>query len=133
MSGRAFPRRTRRRPRVRATSCLESRNWQGRRVSQADPLTARDPWVARASADPRSGIQRLVSYLVRSTPSGNVRVSTRFRFTQLSRVALTRHLAGVFANVAQIRVVDCSALIAFPQGTLRLPPHLPQVQEWREA
>src|SRR4051794_32268935 len=32
-----------------------------------------------------SGIQRLVSYLVRSTPSGNVRVSTRFRFTQLSR------------------------------------------------
>src|SRR5438309_10157610 len=34
---------------------------------------------------PRSGIQRLVSYLVRSTPSGNVRVSTRFRFTQLSR------------------------------------------------
>src|SRR2546427_3071857 len=45
-----------------------------------------DPWVARARADPRSGIQRLVSYLVRSTPSGNVRVSTRFRFTQLSRV-----------------------------------------------
>src|SRR2546427_2472390 len=44
-----------------------------------------DPWVARARADPRSGIQRLVSYLVRSTPSGNVRVSTRFRFTQLSR------------------------------------------------
>src|ERR1700759_520814 len=36
-------------------------------------------------ADPSSGIQRLVSYLVRSTPSGNVRVSTRFRFTQLSR------------------------------------------------
>src|SRR4051794_5834695 len=36
-------------------------------------------------ADPRSGTQRLVSYLVRSTPSGNVRVSTRFRFTQLSR------------------------------------------------
>src|SRR5215831_2117250 len=31
------------------------------------------------------GTQRLVSYLVRSTPSGNVRVSTRFRFTQLSR------------------------------------------------
>src|SRR5262245_6158779 len=30
--------------------------------------------------------QRLVSYLVRSTPSGNVRVSIRFRFTQLSRV-----------------------------------------------
>src|SRR3954469_8449949 len=32
-----------------------------------------------------SGTQCLVSYLVRSTPSGNVRVSTRFRFTQLSR------------------------------------------------
>src|SRR6195256_1717458 len=45
----------------------------------------RDPWVARARADPRSGIQRRVSYLVRSTPSGNVRVSTSFRFTQLSR------------------------------------------------
>src|SRR5204863_4836751 len=38
-----------------------------------------------ARADPRPGTQRLVSYLVRSTPSGNVRVSTRFRFTQLSR------------------------------------------------
>src|ERR1700738_4513982 len=43
------------------------------------------PWVARGRADPRSGTQRLVSYLVRSTPSGNGRVSTRFRFTQLSR------------------------------------------------
>src|SRR5262245_59127245 len=32
-----------------------------------------------------SGAQRLVSYLVMSTPSGNVRVSTRFKFTQLSR------------------------------------------------
>jgi hypothetical protein len=38
---------------------------------------------ARARADPRSGIQRLVSYLVRSTPSGKVRVATRFTFTQL--------------------------------------------------
>src|SRR5919112_2309338 len=38
-----------------------------------------------AGADPTSGTQRLVSYLVRSTPSGNVRVSTRLRFTQLSR------------------------------------------------
>jgi hypothetical protein len=28
--------------------------------------------------------RRLVSYLVRITPQGNVRVSTRFRFTQLS-------------------------------------------------
>src|SRR5438128_10284945 len=43
--------------------------------------------VVRGStrADPRSGTQRLVSYLVRSTPSGNVRVSTRVMFTQLSR------------------------------------------------
>ena len=32
-----------------------------------------------------SGLQPLVSYLVRSTPSENVRVSTSFRFTQLSR------------------------------------------------
>src|SRR5207248_6129345 len=64
---------------------LGSRSWRGRRVSQADPLPATDPWVPRARADPRSSIQRLVSYLVRSTPSGNVRVSTRFRYTQLSR------------------------------------------------
>ena len=41
--------------------------------------------MAGARADPRSVIQRLVSYLVWSTPPGNVRVSTRFRFTQLSR------------------------------------------------
>src|SRR5215218_1650367 len=40
---------------------------------------------SRARADPMSGTQCLVSYLVRSTPSGNVRVSTRVRFTQLSR------------------------------------------------
>src|SRR3954452_17705522 len=38
-----------------------------------------------ARADPTSGTQRLVSYLVSTTPSGNVRVSTRLRFTQLSR------------------------------------------------
>src|SRR5882757_10559108 len=34
--------------------------------------------------DSRTGAQRLVSYLVRITPPGNVRVSTRFRFTELS-------------------------------------------------
>src|SRR4030081_4119870 len=38
-----------------------------------------------ARADPTSGTQRLVAYLVSTTPSGNVRVSTRLRFTQLSR------------------------------------------------
>lgn len=38
-----------------------------------------------ARADPTSGSQRLVSHLVSTTPSGNVRVSTRLRFTQLSR------------------------------------------------
>src|SRR3981189_2752438 len=38
-----------------------------------------------ARADPAAGTQRLVSYLVSTTPSGNVRVSTRLRFTQLSR------------------------------------------------
>src|SRR5829696_6429739 len=32
----------------------------------------------------RNRAHRLVSYLVRTTPPGNVRVSTRFRFTQLS-------------------------------------------------
>src|SRR3954454_6427172 len=38
-----------------------------------------------ARADPTSGIQRLVSYPVKSTPSGNVRVSTKLRFTQWFR------------------------------------------------
>src|SRR3954462_12532642 len=38
-----------------------------------------------ARADPASGTQRLVSYLVSTTPSGNARVSSRLRFTQLSR------------------------------------------------
>src|SRR3954470_9469298 len=33
----------------------------------------------------RTALQRLVSYLVSTTPSGNVRVSTKVRFTQLSR------------------------------------------------
>src|ERR1700710_2855666 len=40
---------------------------------------------SEARADPTSGTQRLVSYLVSTTPSGNVRVSTSLRFTQLSR------------------------------------------------
>ncbi len=55
------------------------------RAKRSGSPEATDPWVARACADPRSGTQRLVSYLVRSTPSGNVRVSTRFRFTRSSR------------------------------------------------
>jgi hypothetical protein len=38
-----------------------------------------------ARADPTSGTQRVVWYLVSTTPSGNVRVSTKLRFTQLSR------------------------------------------------
>src|ERR1700693_5477103 len=40
---------------------------------------------SRSELRTAGGTQRLVSYLVRTTPSGNVRVSTRFRFTQLSR------------------------------------------------
>ena len=39
---------------------------------------------ALLARDSRTGAQRLVSYLVRITPQGNVRVSTRFRFPQLS-------------------------------------------------
>src|SRR5437870_657483 len=55
-------------------------------VSQSPRNTAHEilGWP-EAPADPTSGTQRLVSYLVRTTPSGNVRVSTRVRFTQLSR------------------------------------------------
>src|ERR1700744_5086 len=69
--------------------------WNKSRYTACDPAVHRDRLGTQrheilrgpdARADPRSGIQRLVSYLVRSTPSGNVRVSTRFRFTQLSRV-----------------------------------------------
>ena len=50
------------------------RDARERFVQQRDGRTSDAAWI-----------QRLVSYLVRTTPSGNVRVSTRFRFTQLSR------------------------------------------------
>src|SRR4030081_4160446 len=71
-------------PYADGSSAVKNRVRQGRR----DRLgTQRHEILGRpeARADPTSGIQRLVSYLVRSTPSGNVRVSTRLRFTQLSR------------------------------------------------
>src|SRR5689334_4089450 len=56
----------------------------------SDPCKTSDQGVrlfggCATGAAPRLGTQRLVSYLVRSTPSGNVRVSTRLRLTQLSR------------------------------------------------
>src|SRR3979409_855013 len=66
------------------SSAGKTRIRQGRR----DPLgTQRHEILGwpEARADPTSGTQRLVSYLVSTTPSGNVRVSTRLRFTQLSR------------------------------------------------
>jgi hypothetical protein len=40
-----------------------------------------DTTPAYRRADPTSVAQRLVSYLVKTTKSGNVRVSTRFRFS----------------------------------------------------
>src|SRR5213592_105475 len=50
-----------------------------------DPLLRHVRTRIRSPQTNGAGTQRLVSYLVRSTPSGNVRVSTRVRFTQLSR------------------------------------------------
>jgi hypothetical protein len=44
------------------------------------------PGAEHMVVTPRTSAQRLVSYLVRTTPPGKVRVSTRFRFTQLSSV-----------------------------------------------
>ena len=40
--------------------------------------------LPQTSPSRRNRAQRLVSYLAKTTPPGNVRVSTRFRFTQLS-------------------------------------------------
>src|ERR687898_482562 len=59
------------------------RNATGRGGETATPSSTSYGTTSRA--DPTSGTQRLVSYLVSTTPSGNVRVSTRIRFTQLSR------------------------------------------------
>ena len=44
------------------------------------------PGAEHMVVTPRTSAHRLVSYLVRTTPPGKVRVSTRFRFTQLSSV-----------------------------------------------
>jgi len=55
---------------------------EGLERSFGNPLLGLKKAARKSTA---SCIQRLVSYLVRSTPSGSVRVSTRFRFTQLSR------------------------------------------------
>src|SRR5581483_1455226 len=55
----------------------------------ARPAATRPLPLAEGRAEARAGstaaTQRLVSYLVSTTPSGNVRVSTRLRLTQLSR------------------------------------------------
>src|SRR6195256_4834094 len=66
------------------SSAVKNRIRQGRRDRLGTQRHEILGWP-EARADPTSGTQCLVSYLVRTTPSGNVRVSTRLRFTQLSR------------------------------------------------
>src|SRR3982074_2640550 len=66
------------------SSAVKNRIRQGRRDRLGTQRHEILGWP-EARADPTSGTQRLFSYLVSTTPSGNVRVSTRLRFTQLSR------------------------------------------------
>jgi hypothetical protein len=66
------------------SSAVKNRIRQGRRDRLGTQRHEILGWP-EARADPTSGTQRLVSYLVSTTPSGNVRVSTSLRFTQLSR------------------------------------------------
>src|SRR3954470_2996951 len=66
------------------SSAVKNRIRQGRR-DRLGPQRHEILGWPEARADPTSGTQRLVSYLVSTTPSGNVRVSTKLRFTQLSR------------------------------------------------
>src|SRR5215204_7491811 len=66
------------------SSAVKNRIRQGRRDRLGTQRHEILGWP-QARADPTSGTQRLVLYLVSTTPSGNVRASTRLRFTQLSR------------------------------------------------
>src|SRR5690349_25039129 len=62
--------------------------------------------------------QRLVSYLVRTTPPGNVRVSTRFRFTQLSRAVKngvplptkTGAVASTYSSISPARMAAAASV-----------------------
>src|SRR5439155_24605589 len=80
----AAPCRRKRTPYPDGSSAVKNRIRQGRRDRLGTQRHEIRGWP-EARADPTSGTQRLVSYLVSTTPSGNVRVSTRLRFTQLSR------------------------------------------------
>jgi hypothetical protein len=61
----------------------------------AEALTLPGVPIARVSDNgPVVRAQRLVSYRVSTTPPGNVRVSTRFRFTQLSSAVKNGHDEG---------------------------------------
>src|SRR5215470_951390 len=89
-------------------------------VSRSPPNTApRDPWAALSPrADPTPGAQRLVSYLVRTTPSGNARVSTRVRFTQLSRAvkngvpppSKTGAVASTYSSISPARMAAAASV-----------------------
>src|SRR5215831_2913539 len=69
-------------------------------------------------ADPTPGAQRLVSYRVRTTPSGNARVSTRFRFTQLSRFVKngvplptkTGAVASTYSSISPARMAAAASV-----------------------
>src|SRR3954452_17841569 len=81
-----------------------------------------------ARADPTSGTQCLVSYLVRTTPSGNVRVSTRVRFTQLSRAVKngvplptkTGAVASTYSSISPARIAAAASVA--PPMSIGPPP-----------
>src|SRR5215469_8373989 len=101
---------------------MKNRIWQGRH----DRLgTQRHEILGRPEArgDPTAGTQRLVSYLVSTTPSGNVRVSTRFRFTQLSKAVKngvppptkTGAVANTYSSISPARMA-AAARVAPPMS-----------------
>jgi hypothetical protein len=58
-----------------------------------------------ACADPTAGTQRLVWYLVSTTPSGNVRVSIRLRFNRLFQAREGRRAAAHEDRIGDDRVL----------------------------
>lgn len=99
----------------------------GQRVSRG-PTIAYSGASAHGSdsgVGPHVHTSRLVSYLVRSTPPGNVRVSTRVRFTQLSRAAKN----GV-PPPTRIRFVRRPSAQSLDQDA-ELVPSVPGVDRWR--
>jgi hypothetical protein len=72
----------------------------------------------RDDANTTTGAHRLVSYRVSTMPQGNVRVSTRFRFTQLSRVVKngvppptkTGAVANTYSSISPARIAAAASV-----------------------